>query len=64
MRSSWTGAGDCGIKKKLLFRSSDQQNAVFEFIAHLKKSQSPVKFRAALDQFTREHPEMLRLLAN
>jgi hypothetical protein len=43
--------------------SSDQQNAVLEFIAQLKNSQSPITFRSALDQFTREHPELLRLLA-
>ena len=43
--------------------SSDQQDAVVEFIAHLKRSQSPITFRIALEQFTREYPELLRLLA-
>ena len=45
--------------------SPEQQTAVEEFIQHLKqtKLQPPVSFRSALDSFVREHPELLRRLA-
>jgi hypothetical protein len=49
----------------LIDRLSPQERAtVEEFIRFLKeKSQPAISFRAALDSFVREHPELLRRLA-
>jgi hypothetical protein len=45
--------------------SSEQQNAVEEFVAYLqqKKIPSPVDARTAIDAFMNEHAELMRLLA-
>jgi hypothetical protein len=44
--------------------SPEQQAAVEKFVLMLKSdSKSTADFRTALDEFTREHPELLRLLA-
>ena len=44
--------------------SREQQEAVEEFVRILKKEAAPgLTFRAALDEFVREHPELLRRLA-
>lgn len=44
--------------------SPEQQAAVEEFIRMLKaKPAAGVTFRAALDDFVRKHPELLRRLA-
>jgi hypothetical protein len=44
--------------------SPEEQTAVEEFIRYLKDNSQPtVTFRAALDSFVREHPELLRRLA-
>ncbi|HEX4542743.1 MAG TPA: hypothetical protein VH114_06220 [Candidatus Acidoferrum sp.] len=44
--------------------SPQERSAVEEFIRFLKeKSQPAISFRTALDSFVREHPELLRRLA-
>ncbi len=44
--------------------SPEERAAVEEFIRFLqKKSQPAMTFQAALDSFVREHPELLRRLA-
>lgn len=45
--------------------SPQQQAAVEEFVRHLKQKNVPsaLGFRAALDSFVREHPDLLRRLA-
>ena len=45
--------------------SPEQQRAVEEFIVYLQtaSTSSPVSFRAALDAFVRQHPDLLRRLA-
>jgi hypothetical protein len=43
--------------------SPEEQTAVQEFIRYLKDNSQPtVTFRAALDSFVRQHPELLRRL--
>ncbi len=46
--------------------SGDEQAVVEEFIKYLKAGQSPgtcMSFRAALDSFVHEHPDLLRRLS-
>ncbi len=44
--------------------SPEERAAVEEFIRFLQKKQQPsITFQAALDSFAREHPELLRRLA-
>jgi hypothetical protein len=44
--------------------SPEERAAVEEFIHFLqKKPQPPIAFQVALDSFVREHPELLRRLA-
>ena len=44
--------------------SREQQAAVEEFVRILKEESTPgMTFRAALDEFVRQHPELLRRLA-
>ena len=43
--------------------SPEERAAVEEFIRLLKKHPQPVTFQSALDSFVREHPELLRRLA-
>lgn len=44
--------------------SPEQRAAVEEFIRFLQKKSKPaITFQAALDSFIREHPELLRRLA-
>ena len=44
--------------------SPEERAAVEEFIRLLKKNSTPaVTFQSALDSFVREHPELLRRLA-
>jgi hypothetical protein len=43
--------------------SHEQQKAVEEFVRILKKKQEPrMTFHTALEEFVREHPELLRRL--
>lgn len=44
--------------------SPEERAAVEEFIRFLQEKQQPsITFQAALDSFVREHPELLRRLA-
>ncbi len=45
--------------------SGEEEAVVEEFIKYLKQSSLPssMTFRAALDSFVRDHPELLRRLA-
>ena len=45
--------------------SSEQQNAVEEFVAflHKKKTPAPIDARAVIDTFMNEHAELMRVLA-
>jgi hypothetical protein len=44
--------------------SPEQQAVVEKFVRILKEEPQPaMNFRAALDEFVRQHPELLRLLA-
>jgi len=43
--------------------SPEERAAVEEFIRLLKKRSKPITFQSALDSFVREHPELLRRLA-
>jgi hypothetical protein len=44
--------------------SREQQEVVVEFVRILKNAQAPVvNFGAALDEFVRSHPELLRRLS-
>jgi len=44
--------------------SHEERAAVEEFIRFLKKNSTPpTSFQSALDSFVREHPELLRRLA-
>jgi hypothetical protein len=44
--------------------SPEERAAVEEFIRYLqRKPQPPITFQAALESFVREHPELLRRLA-
>ncbi|MGH9632318.1 MAG: hypothetical protein ACRD7E_28775 [Bryobacteraceae bacterium] len=53
------------LAKLIATLSPEQQRAVEEFIVYLKTTASspPLSFRAALDSFVRDHPELLRRLA-
>jgi len=43
--------------------SPEERAAVEEFIRLLKKHAKPITFQSALESFVREHPELLRRLA-
>ena len=43
--------------------SPEERAVVEEFIRLLKKHSKPITFQSALDSFVREHPELLRRLA-
>ena len=43
--------------------SPEERATVEEFIRLLKKQSTPITFQSALDSFAREHPELLRRLA-
>jgi hypothetical protein len=52
------------LMKLIATLSQEQQAAVEEFVRYLKEKQATnTDFRAALDCFVREHPELLRRLA-
>ena len=57
------------IPQELLNRiatlSSEQQNAVAEFVTYLQEKRIPATMdtRAAIDAFMNEHAELMRLLA-
>jgi hypothetical protein len=54
------------LVKMLASLSAEQQRAVEGFVRHLQEKDSqdsPMDFRTALDEFVREHSELLRRLA-
>ncbi len=52
------------LTEQILSLSPEQQTVVQEFVNTLLKNPLPKPtFREALDRFKREHPELLRLLA-
>lgn len=50
------------LASRIASLSAEQQAAVEEFIRFLQQQPEPT-FRQALDSFIREHPELLRRLA-
>ena len=52
------------LTRQILRLSPEQRAAVEEFVNTLLRDTKPLPtFREALDRFKREHPELLRLLA-